>query len=60
MSRQTKLLAGVVSTSLSFASFYLMDSVTDRSATEDDLNAAGYVLCGLALFFLFSAMRSPI
>ena len=53
------MLVGVVLTSLSFASFTLMDSVQDRSPTQDWLHVAGYVLCGLALFFLFSAMRSP-
>lgn len=33
--------------------------VEDWSLTENVLNAVGYVLCALALIFLFAGMRLP-
>ena len=57
--KRAMMLSGILLTLLSFSSFALMDSVPDRSTTQDWLNLAGYILCGLALVLLFRAMRSP-
>ncbi len=59
--RDTLLTGGVIATMLAWLSWTTMDEpwVEDWSLTENLLDAAGYVLCALALVLLFAGIRLP-
>ena len=59
MTQRQLFIAVILLTLAAWGSWQAMEIVPDYSLIETALHMAGYVLCGLALFAFFNAMRKP-